>query len=294
MLGGLLRKGKRVALTVVMMLVAMSLIPLGDTAGKLLAQSGVSPVFVAWSRFVIGAVLVAPFAAHTLRTDLLTDWRIWLRGGLVVCTIVSILTALKTEPIANVFGAFFVGPILSYFLSCWLLRERWNWARAGFLLVGFAGVLLVVKPGFGMSLGLAFAVLAGVFYGLYLVASRWLADVARPRALLLSQLLVGALVLAPFGLGAVPQMTPALGGLVLLSGAASMLGNFLLIIAYGRAEAGALAPFVYFQLIAATVLGWAVFDTLPDAWTGLGLCVLVLAGMSTLLLRHGRDAARGG
>lgn len=282
------------ALTVLIMLLAMSLIPLGDTAGKLLTQVGVAPVFVGWSRFVIGAVLIAPFAVQAMRPRLLVDWRIWLRGALIVCGISSILTALKTEPIANVFGAFFVGPILSYFLSCWVLGERWNWARAGLLLVGFAGVLLVVKPGFGMTPGLGFAVLAGIFYGLYLVASRWLADVARPRALLLSQLVVGAIVLAPFGLITVPEITPSIAGLVLLSGAASMLGNFLLIIAYRRAEAGTLAPFVYFQLIAATGFGWIVFDTLPDALTALGLVVLIVAGLSTLLLRGASGSARSG
>lgn len=280
------------ALTVLIMLLAMSLIPLGDTAGKLLIQAGVAPVFVGWSRFVIGALLIAPFAARAMPPRLLGDWRIWLRGGLIVCGITSILTALQTEPIANVFGAFFVGPILSYFLSCWLLGERWSWARAGLVLLGFCGVLLVVRPGFGMTPGLGFAVLAGVFYGLYLVTSRWLADAARPRALLLSQLLVGAVVLAPFGLSSVPEVTPQIAGLVLLSGAASMLGNFLLIIAYRRAEAGILAPFVYFQLIAATFLGWLVFNDFPDALTGLGLLILIGAGLSTLLLRRNQSAAR--
>lgn len=280
------------ALTILIMLVAMSLIPLGDTAGKLLTEAGVAPVFVGWSRFVIGALLVAPFAARAMQPQLLADWRIWLRGVLIVCGISAILTALKTEPIANVFGAFFVGPILSYFVSCWLLGERWNWARAGLLLVGFSGVLLVVKPGFGMTPGLGFAVLAGVFYGLYLVTSRWLADVGRPHALILSQLLVGAVVLAPFGMTRIPEVTPSVAGLVLLSGAASMLGNFLLIIAYRRAEAGTLAPFVYFQLVAATALGWLVFDTFPDALTGLGLAVLIVAGLSTLLLRGKAGTAR--
>ncbi|WP_425092641.1 DMT family transporter [Tropicimonas sp. S265A] len=274
-------------LTVLMMLIAMSLVPLGDTAAKLLMQAGVAPIFVGWSRFVIGALLAAPFAASALAPSLLRDWRIWLRGGFIVCGIACILTSLKTEPIANVFGAFFIGPILSFFLSCWLLGERWSWARAGLLVIGFMGVLLVVRPGFGMTPGLAFAVLAGIFYGFYLVTSRWLAEVARPRALLLSQLLVGAVILAPFGMGTLPEMSIRVSGLVLVSGAASMLGNFLLIVAYRRAEAGTLAPFVYFQLVAATFFGWFVFDTLPDALTALGLCVLVVAGGSTLLLRRG-------
>lgn len=274
------------ALTVLIMLVAMSLIPLGDTAGKLLTQAGVAPFFVAWSRFLLGAVMAAPFAASAFEVRLLRDWRIWLRAGFIVASISCILTALETEPIANVFGAFFVGPILSYFLSCGLLGERWNWARGVLLLVGFCGVLMVVKPGFGMTPGLGFAAMAGTFYGLFLTANRWMAGVARPRALLLSQLIIGAIVLAPLGLRAMPEFTPELGVLVALSAGGSMLGNFLLIIAYNRASAGTLAPFVYFQLIAATAFGWIVFADLPDALSALGLSVLLLAGLATLVLRR--------
>jgi len=56
------------------------------------------------------------------------------------------------------------------------------------------------KPGFGMTAGVAFAVLAGVFYGAYWWRSRWLAGIAAPTALMLSQTgWLGALVLAPFG-----------------------------------------------------------------------------------------------
>lgn len=275
------------ARTVAIMLLAMSLIPLGDTAGKILVSSGVSPFFVGWSRFLIGALLILPFLGRSLDLRLYADWRIWMRGGLIAGGVGCILTALKTEPLANVFGAFFVGPILSYFLSGLLLGERLSAGRTALLLVGFLGVLLVVKPGFGMTPGLAFAAMAGVFYGLFLVSSRWLAGVARAPALLLSQLVVASTILTPLALGAVPEMTLELGGLILWSAAASMLGNLLLVVAYRRAEAGLLAPFVYAQLVAATVFGWLFFSELPDGLALLGLGLLLAAGFGSLLLRRG-------
>ena len=67
------------------------------------------------------------------------------------------------------------------------------------ILVGFAGVLLVIRPGFGMTPGLAMAALAGAFYGAYLVTSRAFADAAPPRSLLLTQLVAGAVLLCPSG-----------------------------------------------------------------------------------------------
>ncbi len=271
-----------------LMLLAMSLIPAGDTAGKLLGEAGVAPAFTAWSRFALGAAMILPFVLHLTRPAIFADWRVWLRGLLLAGGIVSILTALRTEPIANVFGAFFLGPILAYVLSAWLLNEGFSRARMVLLGIGFLGVLLVVRPGFGMTPGLGFAVMAGVFYGGFLTASRWLSDIAHPGALLLSQLVVGALVLAPFGLTAWPELEPRILALTLGSTLGSMLGNLCLILALRMAPASGLAPFVYTQLIAATVLGWAVFDALPDALTLTGLAVLVVSGLATLALRARR------
>lgn len=271
-----------------LMLLAMALIPAGDTAGKLLGEAGVAPVFTAWSRFALGAALLLPFVLHLTPPRLFLDWRVWLRGLLIAGGVVSILTALRTEPIANVFGAFFVGPIVAWLLSVSLLRETFSWTRAGLLGLGFLGVLLVVKPGFGMTPGLGFAVLAGLCYGAFLTASRWLSDLARPRAMLISQLVVGALVLAPFGLPAVPEITPRIAGLTLASALGSMLGNLCLILALRMAPASRMAPFVYTQLISATMLGWAVFGTLPDALTLLGLAILVISGFASLAMRETR------
>ena len=271
-----------------LMLLAMTLIPAGDTAGKLLGEASVAPVFTAWSRFTLGAVMILPFVARIMPLALFADWRIWLRGLLLAGGILSILTALRTEPIADVFGAFFIGPILAYVLSAWLLREGFSPLRVVLLLLGFCGVLLVVRPGFGMTPGLGFAVLAGLFYGGFLTTSRWLSGIAHPGALLLSQLVVGALALAPFGLLALPSFEARITALTFGSAFGSMLGNLFLIIALRMAPASRLAPFVYFQLVAATALGWAVFGTLPDGLTLAGLAILLLSGLATLALRDKR------
>jgi drug/metabolite transporter (DMT)-like permease len=271
-----------------LMIVAMSLIPLGDVAGKLLtADEGVAPVFVAWSRFALGALLLVPFLGRRhWDARAFVDPRTILRGLLIVGGVMSILMALRTEPLPDVFGAFFIGPILSFVLSAILLRETVSPVRAVLLALGFAGVLLVVRPGFGMSPGLAFAVLAGCFYGCYLVASRWLSDAYPPRTLLMSQLVAGAVVLAPFGLAQMPRIDGTVAFLVFLSAAGSMAGNLLLILAFKIAPATRLAPFVYFQLVAATVYGFAVFGDIPEPLTWAGLALLVASGFASLALRR--------
>ncbi|UWQ18449.1 DMT family transporter [Jannaschia sp. M317] len=270
-----------------LMFVAMSLIPMGDTAGKILTTDhGVTPFFVAFSRFAVGAAMIFAFAGGQVQWCLYRDWRIWLRAAFIAAGIACILTALRTEPLATAFGAFFIGPIFSYVLSVVFLRERVTALQSLFLLVGFGGVLLVVQPGAGMSPNILFAVAAGLFYGAYLTTSRWLGNLAPPRQLMLTQTVLGTLLLAPLGLVEVPVFDAEVSALVIFSGLSSAMGNLLLVLAYRRSDATVLAPFVYFQLLSATVLGWTIFGTLPNGLGMVGLGVLVTAGVGTVLARR--------
>lgn len=274
-----------------LMFLAMSMIPAADTAGKLLSQShGVSPAFVAWSRFLIGG-LVAVVLVRRDTVRLMRDWRTWFRAGLMTCGILSIQTALRSAPLADVFAAFFIAPIVSYVLSVAFLGETVSKTRSALMALGFCGVLLVVRPGMDMSPGLAFAALAGVCYGTYLTTSRWMAPVARPGSLLFTQLFLGTLFLTPFCWPLVPEMTATVTGLTLASALFSLVGNFLLLFAYARAEAATLAPLVYLQLASAVTLGWYVFGDLPDVTTWAGLSLIVAAGLASAMMSRPKNAA---
>jgi len=129
-------------------------------------------------------------------------------------------------------------------------------------------------------------VLAGLLYGCFLTANRWLSHTAPPQALLLSHLVIGTIFLTPFGLTNIAQFNLEITGLTLLSAAASMVGNLLLVMAARLAPASRLAPFVYFQLISATFLGWAIFGDLPDGLTMIGLALLILTGFGAALIKR--------
>ncbi|MEJ5219644.1 DMT family transporter [Cognatishimia sp. D5M38] len=267
--------------------VSVTLIVIGDTCGKLLGQRGVDPAFIAFSRFFIGALVILPISGirmHEIKG--LLNWRIILRGALIAGGILSILTALKTEPIANVFGAFFIGPVVAYVLAIFLLGERPTLGRSLLLALGFGGVMLVVRPGFDMSPGIGFALLAGTFYGCFLVATRVVANEARPRLLLLSQLVVGSVLLAPLGASIpLPEGSAALYLLILGSALGSASGNYLLVVVNRRAEASLIAPLIYTQLISATAVGLWVFGDAPDPVAMLGLILILLSGIGSLWLR---------
>jgi drug/metabolite transporter (DMT)-like permease len=268
------------------MVLAMTLIVGGDVAAKLLSQDGVSPIFVAWTRFALACVVLLPFSGVS-RADAptLRDPRVWLRALLIMAGICCILTALRTEPVADTFGAFFVGPIVAYVLSVILLKERVTLLRTLLLGCSFAGVLLVVKPGFGVSVGMGFALLAGVFHGSYVVATRWIAPLYRPRLLLISQLALGAVILAPFGLAALPDaLTWGAIGLITISAMGSALGNLLLVSLSKTTPSSVIAPLIYTQLLSATVLGYLVFSDWPDAVACFGLALIFVSGVASLAL----------
>lgn len=267
---------------------AVTLVVTGDTCGKLLTQSGVDPFIVAWTRFLIAALFLWPLARMQWRElGPMKDWRVILRAVFIAGGISSILTALETEPIANVFGAFFVGPIISYILAVAFLKERPSGAHTVLLAIGFLGVLLVVKPGFGMTTGTLFALLAGTFYGCYLFMTKLLAGAMRPTRLLMSQLLIGTVLLTPFGLSSpLPVNEAGVWILIIASALTSAAGNYLLVIANRTADASLVAPLVYTQLISATVLGVVVFGDWPDLTAFAGLFLIAASGLGSLALRR--------
>jgi drug/metabolite transporter (DMT)-like permease len=290
-----------------LIVVAMCVIPIGDAAAKLLMNDGIPTLFVIWSRLALGVLLMLPFLNGIGESfKLLTEWRVMVRASFALCGIICMLLAMETEALATVFGVFFIGPIISYFLSALLLGERLTLAQTVVLLAGFIGVLLVMQPGFlfallpggatgvgGVSRGTMLALVAGFAYSGFLISGRWLKAHARPRGMIFAQLVLGTVILAPFGLTNVPPLGAGLAGLTVVSSAASVAGNILILLAYRRTEASRLAPFVYLQLIAITLLGYLLFSELPDGLTFAGLGLLISSGFVSTWLSLRVSKGRG-
>lgn len=266
--------------TIGLMFLSMTLIVGGDAAAKALTSAEFSPYFVAWTRFALAAVVLVPFSGMTrAELPLLLNKRVLLRGLLLALAVCSILTALKTEPIANVFGGFFIGPVISYFVSALVLKESITWPRTALLALSFIGVLLVVKPGFGMTAGMGFAVVAGSLHGSFLVVTRSLAQQYRAKFLLASQLLIGSVILSPFSLIETPDIEMNIMGLIVISALGSAFGNLLLLIVNRTTPASVVAPLIYSQLLAAVIIGYLVFADWPDGLSVVGLAIIMVSGV---------------
>jgi drug/metabolite transporter (DMT)-like permease len=103
---------------------------------------------------------------------------------------------------------------------------------------------------------------------------------------LLSQLLIPTIIMAPVAAAFWPPLTLPVLGLATASAVGSMVENILLLFTYAMADSTQLAPQIYFQLIAATVLGWTLFGTSPDTLTLCGLMLIISAGIGSATLRR--------
>ena len=180
-------------------------------------------------------------------------------------------------------------------LAARLLGERVGprrWAAIG---VGFIGVLIVVRPGFGgFQWSFLIPIVMAALYAVYQILTRMIGGVDRPITSLLYPTVIGTT------LGALPMpfvwVTPTWQdiGIGLLVGLASTMGQWVVVLAYRYADASVLAPFTYSQLIWATAGGRAVFGALPDRWTLAGAGLIIASGLYTAHRERVRSAERRG
>lgn len=272
----------------------MLLLPIGDAFAKAAAEAGGYSGFAnAWARFVVGVFLIVPIAVLSnsfrgLGRDFYTAQLI--RGALVAVTISLMTTAVSLAPLADVYGAFFASPLVATLWARFALKERVGRLEWTALAIGFAGVLLVVKPSGEMNLGLLCALAAGCTFGTFLAVTRWTAASGPPMAQMAGQLTVAVALLSPLAIGEFVSETGEVAApaaeFLLGSGLASTIANLLSIFAFRAAPAALLAPVVYLQLLSATAVGWWAFGDAPDIWAAVGLVVIALSGVGRFLWRR--------
>ena len=270
------------AIGIAMMLAVQIIMPVNDAMAKYLVAS--LPVLqIAWARFFGNTVLLLPVV-------------LWRRGpralraarpGLQVARSLAILAAnllfvagVRVVPLADALALIFIAPLAVTALSPWLLGERVGPAEWIAVALGFAGALVIIRPGgSGVDVAALLPLGAGTCFSLYLVVTRKLAGTSPADVTLSITSIIAAAALTllmPFA-WVWPSLDQAL--LLLAIGTATCTGHLLLTRAHDFAPAARLAPFTYLSLITATALGWLVFGDFPDGPTWLGATIVVLSGL---------------
>jgi drug/metabolite transporter (DMT)-like permease len=286
-------QGRAVAL----MLSALACLILLDTSGKWLGMRGVPVAATTWSRYfghllVVLAVFMPARGLSILKTA--HPLRQGMRGLLMVTITMLYFAALKTMPLAQGAAVFFTTPILVTVFATLFLGERPGWQTWAAVALGFAGVLVIIRPGSDLPLAGSLLVLAAAAgNAAYQTLTRAQAHADSPEVQVLYSGLVGAAIMtlaAPLwwtpGWWEIPGMRAfdwTVFGLIGVLGAA---GHLLLARAYQLASASRLSPWTYLQMLLSIPIGWVAFGNLPDAIALLGMVMIAISPNLTLLRRR--------
>ena len=246
---------------------------------------GSLPVLVVvWLRFLthtlIGAALMFPMRGLALVRTRHLRWHL-LRGLMFVAMTGMNFWALQYLQLTITAAIFFTVPILIALMGAPLLGERMDAKRWAAILVGFAGVLVIVRPGSesfhpAMLLSMANAVLVAFFN----LMTRKLAAYDSPETIQFLPAVVASVVLAPFALAVWETPQGWLEWLMLcLLGVFGGTGHHLLAMAHRYAPASTLAPFLYQQILYMAIFGYVVFGSVPEATVWVGAAIVIGSGL---------------
>ena len=273
----------RPLLGVLFMCTACALFPVMNGIVKLLAAS-YEPQQIVWFRIVSHLVLVAAVFMPRMGLGLLRTRRIGTQFVSSVMMLLSTLfffSAVKSIPVAEAISVAFVAPLAVVLLAWPLLGERITFFRVAAVVVGFAGVLIVIRPGSAVFQWASLLLLgSAICYAVYQILIRRLAGVDAPATSIFYSVLLGAIIMSiwlPF----VWKMPTAWTDWALLCslGVFGALGHYCVAKAMTYASANFVAPFNYTQMIGSVIVGYLMFAEVPDFYTWLGTAVVVGAGL---------------
>ncbi len=281
---------------VLLMLLALFFFAALDATAKHLVLTFALPLLV-WARFTLHCLLMVVFLAPSMRGKLLATKRPLIqviRALLLLGVSLFALAALRLMPLAETTAILYVTPLLVVLLSGPFLGERVSLRRWASVATGFAGALLIARPGGALSgLGILFSLAAALCYSVYQIQTRQLSSTESAVTMLFYTALTGtvamSLALPWFWSGPMPSPEQAL--LIASLGISGGAGHFLLTRAFRHTPASTLSPLMYVQLIWATLLGWQLFGQFPDRLSILGMLAIAGSGLSIALSESRRVTA---
>lgn len=237
---------------------------------------------VVWARYLSQTVLAFLFLAPRLTVLLRTRFigMQVLRSAFLFAATICFFFGIVLVGLAQSAAIMSSNPLIITILAAVILGEVVGARRIAGVVVGFAGALIIIRPGTSVFTPEALLPLAAAcFYACYAISTRFLGREESPWTSFLYTATIGAVVASAI----VPWFwtTPSLAdaGLMLILGAIGGVGHISLIRALTLAEASVIAPFAYSGLIWATLWGMIFFDEFPDMMTYFGALVIAGAGI---------------
>lgn len=271
------------AKAILMMVAAAGILTVNDAIAKWLTERyPVGQVLAMRGGLVV--VMVYGWAILSGRGSALRvkSWPLHMtRGGLMAVSTFLFVTSLWLMPIADAIAISFAGPIFATALAALILAERVGWRRWSAVAVGFAGVVVMVRPTPEMFRIVALIPIVAAFVGaLRDIVTRKLGTSGESTLMVLivstSIVTFAGLLTLPFG-WVVPTMAEL--GLLLITSVLVAVAQGLMIESLRFGEVGLVGPFKYTSLLWALVLGLLVWGDVPGTWTLAGAALVVASGL---------------
>ncbi|MCA1971146.1 MAG: DMT family transporter [Rhizobium sp.] len=285
----------------------MLVLPFMDAIAKYMANvEGMSPGQVNFYRFFFQVACILPFLLAIQGRSALSAKRPGLnllRGVLHGAASLMFFTAVKYMPLADVFAIYFVEPFILTALSAVFLGEKVGWRRWLAIVVGFGGAMIVIQPSYEVfGLTSLLPVACAFLYALYMFLNRAIGEADTPVTMqtmagIGGTLFMGAVLVGGDAAGqadfAISLPTSWLGlALLVILGSISGYAHLIVVRAFRMAPLSVLAPFQYFEIIAATILGYALFNDFPTVSKWVGILIIVGSGLFILWREQRRVAER--
>jgi drug/metabolite transporter (DMT)-like permease len=240
-------------------------------------------VEIVWFQYLIVTSCALVFAARSGGARIFVTASLGLhilRGAVLVIETALFVLAFRYLPLADAHAIGASGPLIATALAVPILKERVGPARWAALLIGFVGVLIILRPGSGIfGINALPPVGAAVLFALYQILTR---EVGERDPVATSLVYTGVVGFAMVS-AALPfvWVTPSAKdlGFLLLGGCFGATAHFCLIKALSITPATVIQPFNYTLLIWASAIGFIVFGDIPDAWTVMGAVVVIASGL---------------
>ena len=280
---------------IIIMLIALCLAALSGALMKILTES-LSPPLVSWFRFAGFGLLLMPVALWRVGPSCFRPARPFVqvaRGLMLAAGNTAFMYGVRHMDFANAISILYVYPFIMAALSAWILGERVSKSAWLGVAGGFSGVLLVVRPDLaGVDPAALFILFTGTMVALQMLFNRKLGVLSDPVVVSLWGAIAATAALSlsvPF-VWQVPTFDQM--GLIAVLAVLTALSQTLMITAMSMVPADRIAPFTYFEIIAAVMIGLAMFGTLPDMLAWLGMALIITSGTIVKRLPGGLKVRR--
>ncbi|HMB09168.1 DMT family transporter [Saliniramus sp.] len=270
---------------VLYMVFAASLIPMLNASAKYLTED-YSVLQITWARyaghFVYMLMVFVPYRGLALLRSQQIPLQL-LRSSLLCMATLIYITALAFVPLTTAAAISFTAPFIVTTFAPVILGERVSLRRWIAITVGFAGALIVIRPGEGMNLAALLVFGSAASAAFYQLLSRKLAA-GDPADTSITYIAVTGFLLTSLPLPFIWQTPGSLLDWLLFAslGFFGGFGHYFLVRAFEVAPAPFVSPFNYLQLAGAVLLGWMVFGQLPDLFVWLGSAIIIGSGVYIL------------